>query len=61
MIVLFRFAVAINSLFMDDNMRPNRVVEVLNTLKRENIEHMEWTPKINDIEHAWDVLGRCVS
>lgn len=48
---------------MNDNMRPNRTVEVSDILESKNTERMEWltdSSDLNTIEHAWDALGRRV-
>ncbi|GFU14025.1 transposable element Tc3 transposase [Trichonephila clavipes] len=56
---LFRGAMNLQFLFMDDNAPCHRTAEQL--LESEDIERMDWparTPDLNPIEHIWDFLGR---
>ncbi|GFW04162.1 transposable element Tcb2 transposase [Trichonephila clavipes] len=58
---LFRGAMGLQFLFMDDNAPCHRTVAAEQLLKSEDIERMNWparSPDFNPIEHIWDFLGR---
>ncbi|GFX38111.1 uncharacterized protein TNCV_3837101 [Trichonephila clavipes] len=58
---LFRGAMGLQFLFMDDNAPCHRTVATEQLLESEDIERMDWTarsPDLNPIEHVWDCLGR---
>ncbi|GFX75618.1 transposable element Tcb2 transposase [Trichonephila clavipes] len=58
---LFRGAMGLQFLFMDDNAPCHRTVAAEQLLESEDIERMDWlarTPDLNPIEHVWDFLGR---
>ncbi|GFX06400.1 DDE_3 domain-containing protein [Trichonephila clavipes] len=58
---LFRGAMVLNVLFMDDNARPHRANVVDECLQSEAITRMDWPaypPDLNPIEHVWYMLGR---
>ncbi|GFU96032.1 transposable element Tc3 transposase [Trichonephila clavipes] len=58
---LFRGAMGLQFLFMDDNAPCHRTVAAKQLLEREDIERMDWparAPDLNPIEHVWDFLGR---
>ncbi|GFV18234.1 transposable element Tcb2 transposase [Trichonephila clavipes] len=58
---LFRGAMGLQFLFMDDNAPCHRTVAAEQLLESEDIECMDWParyPDLNPIEHVWDFLGR---
>ncbi|GFX23172.1 transposable element Tcb2 transposase [Trichonephila clavipes] len=58
---LFRGAMGLQFLFMDDNAPCHRTVAAKQLLESEYIERMDCparSPDINPIEHVWDFLGR---
>ncbi|GFU61981.1 transposable element Tc3 transposase [Trichonephila clavipes] len=58
---LFRGAMGLQFLFMDDNAQCHRTVAAKQLLESEDIERMDWparSPDLNPIEYVWDFLGR---
>ncbi|GFV49084.1 transposable element Tcb2 transposase [Trichonephila clavipes] len=58
---LFRGAMGLQFLFMDDNTPCHRPVAAEQLLESEDIERMDWparSPDLTPIEHVWDFLGR---
>ncbi|GFS57684.1 transposable element Tcb2 transposase [Trichonephila clavipes] len=58
---LFRGAMGLQFLFMDDNAPCHRTVAAEQLLESEDIERMDWparSPDLNPIERVWDFLGR---
>ncbi|GFT72962.1 transposable element Tc3 transposase [Trichonephila clavipes] len=58
---LFRGAMGLQFLFMDDNAPCHRTVADEQLLESEDIERMDWparSPDLNPVEHVWDFLGR---
>ncbi|GFU70335.1 transposable element Tcb2 transposase [Trichonephila clavipes] len=58
---LFRGAMGLQFLFMDDNAPCHRTVAAEQLLESEDIERMDWparSPDLNPIEHVWDFVGR---
>ncbi|GFV91420.1 DDE_3 domain-containing protein [Trichonephila clavipes] len=61
---LFRYVRGAKFLFMDDNACPHRANIVDECLHLEDITRMDWpvySPDLNSIEHAWDMLGRQIT
>ncbi|GFW20823.1 transposable element Tc3 transposase [Trichonephila clavipes] len=60
-VCLFRGAMGLQFLFMDDNAPCHHTVVAEQLLEREDIERMDWPARsldLNPIGHVWDFLGR---
>ncbi|GFW60094.1 transposable element Tcb2 transposase [Trichonephila clavipes] len=58
---LFRGAIGRDFIFMDDNARPHRTLDVEELLESEDITRMDspaYSPDLNPIDHVWDALER---
>ncbi|GFV04624.1 transposable element Tcb2 transposase [Trichonephila clavipes] len=58
---LFKGALGLQFLFMEDNAPCHRTVASEQILESEDIERMNWparSPDLNPIKHVWDFLGR---
>ncbi|GFX51339.1 transposable element Tc3 transposase [Trichonephila clavipes] len=63
-VCLFRGAMGVEFLFMDDNARLHRANIVNECLQSEDITRMDWSaysPDLNPIEHVLDMLGRRIA
>lgn len=61
---LFMGAIGTDFVFMDDNAHPHRGSILNECLEEEDIARLEWSsfsPVLNPIEHAWEMLGRQVT
>ncbi|GFX80260.1 transposable element Tc3 transposase [Trichonephila clavipes] len=61
---LFRGAVGLDFIFLDDNLSCHRAMLIDDFLETENIQRMTWpanSPDLNPIEHVWDMLGRQIA
>ncbi|GFX43524.1 transposable element Tcb2 transposase [Trichonephila clavipes] len=61
---LFRGAMGLQFLFMDDNAPCHLTVAAEQLLESEDIERMYCparSPNLNPLEHVWDLLGKCLA
>ncbi|GFX23420.1 transposable element Tcb2 transposase [Trichonephila clavipes] len=61
---LFRGAMGLQFLFIDDNAPCHHTVATEQLLESQDIERMDWrarSPDLNPIEHVWDFLGRSLA
>ncbi|KFM70537.1 Transposable element Tcb1 transposase, partial [Stegodyphus mimosarum] len=61
---LFRGAMGVQFVFMDDNARPHCANIVSECLQSEDITRLDWpafSPDLNLVGHVWDMLGRRVA
>ncbi|GFW53426.1 transposable element Tcb2 transposase [Trichonephila clavipes] len=61
---LFRGAIGLDFIFMDDNAQPHWTLAVEELLESEDFTRMDWraySPDLNPIEHVRDALGRHIA